>query len=159
MANMINHFDGMLRVAKLLLTLPRPAPALASEAVTALKLVRRSLPNAINAKVKKTKRAAKTEMNPHIDCRICLDKVCPPNLILQMALGWRRWVISRLVPLKSSKKRITLIPPLVEAAQPPVIAKNIIRIGAKLGQMLKGAEVNPVVVDKEITLNRLFVSA
>ena len=49
------------------------------------------------------------------------------------------------------------MPPLVEAAQPPVIAINIINIGANDGQMLNGADVKPVVVDNEIILNKLLV--
>ena len=81
-ANIINHFEGIFKVAKLLLTLPRPAPAFASDAVIAPKLVIRSLPKANKPIVKNINKAANIEIKAHIDCKTCLGKVLPPNLIL-----------------------------------------------------------------------------
>ena len=74
-------------------------------------------------------------------------------------MGWIKWIISRCVPLNNKRKRITFTPPVVDAAQPPVMAKNMINIGANDGHKLKELDVRPVVVDRDMTLKRLLVKA
>ena len=46
-----------------------------------------------------------------------------------------------------------LIPPLVDAAQAPMIPKMINISGKKVGQLEIGVTKNPVVVNNETTLN------
>ena len=124
-----SHLLGKFKPAKELLTVPIPAPAFANVAVIAEKAVIKSFPKAMNTIINNKNSAIKTDRNPHMDCNMGSGKTCFPNLIGMMALGCNRRTISRLLCLNSNRARKTFIPPLVDAAHPPMIANNMIKIG------------------------------
>ena len=75
----------------------------------------------------------------------------PSYLTGIIALGWSAFLNSRKLFLSITMCRITLIPPLVEPADPPE-KNNAKKIPvAKKLHMVKSAETKPVVVTTEVT--------
>ncbi len=73
-----------------------------------------------------------------------------PSLIAQMVCGRTNLRMSRRTFLISINTRRTFIPPPVEPAQPPMNINRTSNMREVLGQALKSAVVNPVVVMIEV---------
>ena len=104
-------------------------------AATALNAVMRSRPVEASARYIRVKLATYRAKKPHTasTTRESIDLV--PIRTGMCALGCTRRVISRIPCLTSNSKRITLIPPPVEPAQPPTKLENSNRMAMKPGQL------------------------
>lgn len=90
---------------------------------------------------------------------IVLCTVLPSYLTGIMALGCKVFLNSKKLFFNMIICRITLTPPLVDPAEPPVKNKaKKIPVAKKL-HMVKSAETNPVVVMIEVTINKACLMA
>lgn len=147
------HFAKIGKDSNVLDERPMDAPAFEILAASEPNAVVKSNPvaNIINKKTINTK--TNNAIKAHIDSITRSGKTSPPNLIADTLCGCIKRLISRCPCFLSNRKRIILMPPDVDAAQPPNNAKNIIKSGKNVGHLLKSVTVKPVVVRMDDTVN------